>query len=604
MHNGLVLSQMSHELSRMVAPALAGLMIGVTWFGLGGVFLAGAATSVMALVFATRLPQLPRRATSTASGLSDLASAVRYVRTTHKLGAVSLSAVGVILCGFPYLVLLPALATDRFGAGPVEFGVMSGTAGLGALVAGMGGASLEALVGPAALVPASGTVAGISVLALSIAGSLPVALGALLVIGASLMVFQTSAQAYMMQLAEPAYHGRVQSILVFGYSGAMLAAFPIGLLADVLSLRDALVVMGVGILLFVAPAMARGGGAHRPAVADRGDRQAGSRRGRSASAAARKRKNDLADTFDLFVDLGRVDAGEVDADVQRRRTDATCGIGELGGDVVRISGDDRARCRLGEPGRALTRAAIAIEHRVEEMPWRVAEPHSPTHHDRPAATDGPVGADHLVKTFVGGHRVDEQPDLRSTGAPRGGQRACGAHERDRMFAHLSHREVSDERTVRVTAKQRDERPQVPFMGRAAFVEPVDAQRRKVRLLIPGGDAGADSPGVPGRQPCKVLGDEHGVAQRQQQRNRSAPHPVRRLQHPRCREQRIGDIAGKAGVVLRHRDTVEAAAVGDDGLVDEMGDRPVGRQVWEVHRDADAVLFERSAHASTSASWWT
>ncbi len=283
-HNGLVLSQMSHELSRMVAPALAGLMIGVTWFGLGGVFLAGAATSVMALVFATRLPQLPRRATSTASGLSDLASAVRYVRTTHKLGAVSLSAVGVILCGFPYLVLLPALATDRFGAGPVEFGVMSGTAGLGALVAGMGGASLEALVGPAALVPASGTVAGISVLALSIAGSLPVALGALLVIGASLMVFQTSAQAYMMQLAEPAYHGRVQSILVFGYSGAMLAAFPIGLLADVLSLRDALVVMGVGILLFVAPAMVRGGGAHRPAVADRGDRQAGSRRGRSASA--------------------------------------------------------------------------------------------------------------------------------------------------------------------------------------------------------------------------------------------------------------------------------------------------------------------------------
>ena len=60
----------------------------------------------------------------------------------------------------------------------------------------------------------------------------------------------------------------------------------------------------------------------------------------------------------------------------------------------------------------------AIELRFEDLRGSVAEPHSPTHHDRPAATDGPVGADHLVKTFVGGHRVDEQPDLRSTGAPR------------------------------------------------------------------------------------------------------------------------------------------------------------------------------------------
>ena len=56
----VVLSQTAQEAMRVVAPALAGVLIGVTWFGVGGVFLLAAGTSLLAAVVLVGLPPGPR----------------------------------------------------------------------------------------------------------------------------------------------------------------------------------------------------------------------------------------------------------------------------------------------------------------------------------------------------------------------------------------------------------------------------------------------------------------------------------------------------------------------------------------------------------------
>ena len=133
----IVLSQTTQEAMRVIAPALAGVLIGLSWFGVGGVFLLSAGTSLLAGAVLFGLPPAARRAASTRSPIAEMLDAFRYVRARRGLGLVALTTIGVVVIGFPYLTFLPTLADERFGVGAGGYGLMAGVAGLGAVMAGV-----------------------------------------------------------------------------------------------------------------------------------------------------------------------------------------------------------------------------------------------------------------------------------------------------------------------------------------------------------------------------------------------------------------------------------------------------------------------------------
>ena len=59
------------------------------------------------------------------------------------------------------------------------------------------------------------------------------------------LVFQTTTQSLMLSLSDTEYHGRMQSMVVLGFSGFGLAALPLGALADAVTLELTLALMGV-----------------------------------------------------------------------------------------------------------------------------------------------------------------------------------------------------------------------------------------------------------------------------------------------------------------------------------------------------------------------
>ena len=69
-------------------------------------------------------------------------------------------------------------------------------------------------------------------------------------------MFQTTTQSLMLALSDIEYHGRMQSMVVLGFSGFGLAALPLGLLADAITLEVTLALMGV-VVLAVTAAFAR-----------------------------------------------------------------------------------------------------------------------------------------------------------------------------------------------------------------------------------------------------------------------------------------------------------------------------------------------------------
>ena len=80
----VVLSQTAQEAMRVIAPALAGVLIGVSWFGVGGVFLLAAGTSMLAAVVLLGMPPGAPRPLPTRSPIAEMVDAVRYVRSRRE----------------------------------------------------------------------------------------------------------------------------------------------------------------------------------------------------------------------------------------------------------------------------------------------------------------------------------------------------------------------------------------------------------------------------------------------------------------------------------------------------------------------------------------
>ena len=245
----VVISQTAQEAMRVIAPALAGVFIGVSWFGVGGVFLLAGVSSAISAVFVAGLPSGAPRVASRRSPVAELADAIGYVRSRRELSLVALTTIGVVVIGYPYLVFLPALADDRYNVGAGGYGVMAGVAGFGAVIAGLVTPRQRWMVSrPWLVIALSGGALGVALIALGFSSTYWLALVVLLAVGAAGLVFQTSTQALMLSLSDFQYHGRMQSMVVLGFSGFGLAALPLGLFADATSLRLTLVGMGLLVL--------------------------------------------------------------------------------------------------------------------------------------------------------------------------------------------------------------------------------------------------------------------------------------------------------------------------------------------------------------------
>lgn len=251
--NALFLSSMSVQVTRVIGPATAGALIGVEKIGIAGVYYLGSAIAFLSVILTIGLPPgLPRRQ-STRSPVGDIRDGLRYVGRRPELVRLLVVSVVVVMIGFPHVAFLPSMSEDIFGQGASGFGTMNTVAAVGAVVTTLSLANIERRK-LAAYQSGAGMLFGVSLVLLGIAPEFLVALAAMLFVGATSMTFQTLNNSAVLSLADVEYHGRVQSLLMFSFSGFGLAALPLGILADAVGLRETMVGMGVVIVVFMLAA--------------------------------------------------------------------------------------------------------------------------------------------------------------------------------------------------------------------------------------------------------------------------------------------------------------------------------------------------------------
>jgi MFS family permease len=256
--SSVLLMQMSMNSTRVIGPSIAGTLIAIETVGTAGVYLITTLLCGIALIWSRRLPyRVPRRAGQLTPRLEFL-EGLRYARSHPSLSSLIVSSTAIFLIGSPYMAFLPGLASGVFDAGSTGYGLMSTMGAVGALAASYWVAGRAGMQSVWRTQTTCGIAFAAGLVLLAIAPTFVVALAAIPVAGGAISGFQATNSSLVLTEAKLEYHGRMQSLMMLGWSGGAIASLPLGLLADAIGLRSTLALMGAGcFLVMVAHTRAR-----------------------------------------------------------------------------------------------------------------------------------------------------------------------------------------------------------------------------------------------------------------------------------------------------------------------------------------------------------
>jgi MFS family permease len=130
--NAVTLNSLSMNISRLVGPALAGLLIG--WAGVAPAFIVNALSYFAFMWVVYRWEGPPLRPQQKQSLWSNMTAGIMYVRRAKRFQAVLVRGSVHFFCASALMALLPLLAREELGVGPEGFGTLMGAIGVGAIV--------------------------------------------------------------------------------------------------------------------------------------------------------------------------------------------------------------------------------------------------------------------------------------------------------------------------------------------------------------------------------------------------------------------------------------------------------------------------------------
>lgn len=253
--NAISLNTAGMNLTRMVGPALAGLLIAAPFVGLAGVFFL---TGVCYLwvwwsVYRVENPGAPvaapqRMGTSIKAGFS-------YVRSSPALLALMSLGFVPLALGMPYINLMPAVADGPLRGGAALLGLMLSIGGVGSLCGTLMVASLARFPHKAALQLGLGVGFGVSLLGFAFfvrQGQLVLAIPFLFATGLCGDAYMALNSSLIMMSTDASMYGRVMGVYMTTQSIRPVSVLPISSLADAVGTPTTLLGAGGLVALFVA----------------------------------------------------------------------------------------------------------------------------------------------------------------------------------------------------------------------------------------------------------------------------------------------------------------------------------------------------------------
>lgn len=245
--NGMSLSSSAMNATRIVAPAIGGLLIAP--IGIGGGFAVLTALYLLSIVFSFGIPKMPpAERDAKITFFTDFADGFRYIRNDRLvLGLLVLGTVPIIFA-MPHQTLLPVFAEDVWHVGSTGLGLLTAMGGVGGLAGGLLVANMDRYPHKGRIMLAAAMATGVFLAAFALSPIFGVALPMIAGVGLTMMVFTTVNNTVVTSVIPDYIRGRVMSVMMMSFGLMPLGAVPASLLAESFG-TPAVVAAGAGLLM-------------------------------------------------------------------------------------------------------------------------------------------------------------------------------------------------------------------------------------------------------------------------------------------------------------------------------------------------------------------
>ena len=217
--NGIALTSTLFNVTRLVGPTIAGMLIAVVGEGIcflvNGLSYSATLIALAFMRFASPLISKEGRKPV----LEGVREGIRYVRgflpLRNYLGAMAL----VSFFAFPYMVLLPVFAREILSGGPQTLGFLMGASGLGALAGSVRLALRRSPVGLGKIMAYSCILLGASMAAFSLSRNFYLSLALMALLGFFMVSTLVSCNTLVQTLVDEDKRNRVMSLFIVSAMG-------------------------------------------------------------------------------------------------------------------------------------------------------------------------------------------------------------------------------------------------------------------------------------------------------------------------------------------------------------------------------------------------
>lgn len=224
LHSAVALNSAIFNASRVIGPAIAGLMI--SWIGTGGAFIANGLSyvAVIAALYAITTEPAAKKASDDEHPLQSIRAGLVYTWAHPLIRTIVLFVAVVSVFGWSFMAMLPVVAKRTFGLGASGMGYLYSAFGLGSLTATFVVSMSRERIKNSVMVIGGILVFSLALGAFTFTTYVPLALFCLFISGLGMLSAFATMTATVQHLVDDRFRGRVMSIYLMVLMGLM----PIG----------------------------------------------------------------------------------------------------------------------------------------------------------------------------------------------------------------------------------------------------------------------------------------------------------------------------------------------------------------------------------------
>ena len=253
MMNAVALNSMVWQGTRVIGPAIGGIIISTRLGASPGFYAAFVGFLLMAIMVST-LRLAPAARSQGSSVLRDMGQGLSFVRSnrifTFLIGMTFFNSV----FGMSYIFMFPVFASETFDSPTTGLGFLNAATGLGALLGTLVTASLGNFRRKGLLLLGGAVLFGVFLIAFAATSQtysyLPLALGLVFFAGVSTSIYMITVMSTLQLLVPNELRGRVMGIYGMTWSLLPLGAMQAGAIAEYTSAAFAVGVGGAAVILF------------------------------------------------------------------------------------------------------------------------------------------------------------------------------------------------------------------------------------------------------------------------------------------------------------------------------------------------------------------